>query len=196
MCVILRNRGFKTASILPTYNSKAQHTVYIMLPRPPAEFPLCTRADRCRFPRQFFFVCTLTTRTEKNRTASTHCNETILLCANNSSGRGNDNSLIRASDVEILTGIQISKSGIIADGLIQVFEAHISFHQRTRAAEYLFTSYYSLPFLAGLLSTLRYRFCNSALLCRSDKGTMKQEHRRSCKHLDAILARVIVAVLS
>lgn len=82
------------------------------------------------------------------------------------------------------------------DRLIQVFEVHVFFHQRIQAGEYLFTSYYSLPFLAGLLSTLPYLFCNCAILCWSDKGTMKQGHRLSCKHLDAILARAIVAVLS
>lgn len=60
----------------------------------------------------------------------------------------------------------------------------------------MFTSYYSLPFLAGLLSTLCYLFCNCALLCRRDKGMMKQGHRLSCKHLDVILALAIFAVLS
>lgn len=82
--------------------------------------------------------------------------------------------LIRASDVESLTSIQISKWCIIVD-----FEVHIFSHQRIQAGEDLFTSYYSLPFLAGLLPTLCYLFCNCALLCRTDKGTMKQGHRLS-----------------
>ena len=64
------------------------------------------------------------------------------------------------------------------------------------AGEYLFTSYYSLPSLAALLSTSRYLFCNCALLYWSDKGMMKQGHRHSCKHLDVISACVIFAVLS
>lgn len=74
------------------------------------------------------------------------------------------------------------------DGLIQVFEAHIFSHQRIRAGEYLFTSYYPLPLLAGSLSTLFYLLCNCALLCRRDKGAMKQGRRLSCKHLVVIFA--------
>lgn len=74
------------------------------------------------------------------------------------------------------------------------FEVHIFSHQRIQAGEDLFTSYYSLPFLAGLLPTLCYLFCNCTLLCRTDKGTMKQGHRLSCKHFDVILARAMLCV--
>lgn len=90
--------------------------------------------------------------------------------------------LIRVSDVERLTSIQISKSCIIVDRLIQVFEVHIFSHQRKQAGKDLFTSYYSLPFLAALFSTLSYLSRNCALLCQSDKGTVKQGPCLSCKH--------------
>lgn len=82
------------------------------------------------------------------------------------------------------------------DGLIQVFEVHVFCHQRIGAGEYLFTSNYSLPLLAGSLSTLCYLLCNCASLCRRDKGTMKQGRRLSCKHLDVILACAIFTVPS
>lgn len=41
----------------------------------------------------------------------------------------------------------------IIDGRTRVFEVRTILHQRQPSGEDLFTSYYSLPFLAGLLPT-------------------------------------------